>query len=433
MDKKSNARRYLTLFVLALAGSLIYKLPYLRETYYIPLQDATGTTNAQLGFLMSAYGLANFILYFPGGWAADRFSPKKLIAFSCVSTGLVGLYYSTLPSYSMLVVIHAVFAITTVFTFWPVAIRIIRLLGESKEQGRLYGAWYFGKGLVSTILGFASVPLFAKIGEGISGLKGIIVYYSILIAIVGVIAYFTIDDTKTAEDKKEKIKAKDLLVVLKMPSMWIAGLLVFATWSIYIGFGMVTPYLTDVFKMGATLAVVVSTVRAYVLFSAGGLFGGVISDKIGSRIKFMLFCFIGMILFTSVYVLMPGDPNYAVIVVVNMILLGLCVYCANAVFFSVIDEVDVPKKLSGTAAGLMSVIGYFPEIFLYTLVGQMVDNNPGVQGYRNVFVFMLGCGFVGLACSIVLLAMKKKATARKKEAILAAGFPVPVPVYTVEE
>lgn len=193
-----------------------------------------------------------------------------------------------------------------------------------------------------------------------------------------------------------------------MPTVWLAGILVFATWSIYIGFGMVTPYLSEVFKMGVSLAAIVSSIRAYVLFSAGGLGGGFLADKVGSRIKFMLICFVGMIIFTSVYYFMPGNPNLVNLVVVNMIVLGLFVYCATAVFFSVIDEVKVPKKATGTAAGLISLVGYFPEIFCYTMVGKMVDNNPGVAGYRSVFLFMIGCAVVGLICAIVLLKMNKK-------------------------
>lgn len=404
---KSNTKKWLTLIILAMAGSAIYRLPYLRETYYVPLQQATGATNAQLGMLMSAYGLANFILYFPGGWAADRFSPKKLIAFSCISTGLVGFYFATLPSFPMLVLIHAVWAVTTVFTFWPVAIRIIRLLGDSKEQGKLFGLWHFGKGLTATILGFISVPIFARLGEGVMGLKGTIIFYSVTIIVVGILAYFIVEDEKTVEESS-RIVIKDMLHVLKMPAVWLAGILIFATWSIYIGFGMVTPYLSDVFKMGVSLAAIVSSIRAYVLFAAGGLGGGFLADKLGSRIKFLLYCFVGMIIFTGVYYFMPPNPALVGIVVVNMILLGLFVYCAVAVFFSVIDEVNVPKQTTGTAAGLMCVVGYFPEIFCYTMVGKMVDNNPGVAGYRSVFLFMIVCAAVGLISAIALLKMNNK-------------------------
>ena len=58
---KSTLRKWLTIAVVAFAGGLITKLPYLRETYMEPLSQATGATMAQLGILMSAYGIVNFI------------------------------------------------------------------------------------------------------------------------------------------------------------------------------------------------------------------------------------------------------------------------------------------------------------------------------------------------------------------------------------
>ena len=65
---------------------------------------------------MSAYGIVNFICYFPGGILADKFSCKKLIIFSCFGTAAAGLWYWTMPGFVGLVIIHGIFAIT-VFTF----------------------------------------------------------------------------------------------------------------------------------------------------------------------------------------------------------------------------------------------------------------------------------------------------------------------------
>ena len=83
-------RRWLVMTILCLSGGIIYFLPFLGEVYYIPLQGALGLSKTQLGSLMSAFGITSLIFYFPGGWLADRVSPRKLISFSCVSTGIGG-------------------------------------------------------------------------------------------------------------------------------------------------------------------------------------------------------------------------------------------------------------------------------------------------------------------------------------------------------
>lgn len=409
--KTSNIRKWVILALCGVAGSIIYKLPYLRETYYAAMQEATGASNAQLGMLMGAYGLVNFILYLPGGWAADRFSAKKLMTFSLVSTGITGFYYATFPPFFMIVGLHALWAVTTVFTFWAVCIRIIRELGDSSEQGRLYGFWYLGKGLTSMVVGFISVPIFMKFGEGIGGLRSTIIFYSVLTIITGVICWFVIDDDKKAGDKSS-FKVSDMKVVIKMPAIWIAGIITFCMWSIYIGFGMVTPFLSDVFKMSESNVAIASILRAYVLFAIGGLIGGQLADKCRSKTRFMIYAFIGMIVFTLVYIFMPGDPSKTMLALINMVALGSFIYCANAVFFSIIDEVHIPKHVTGTAAGLVSLLTYFPEIYFYTTVGNIVDRSPGVAGYRNVFILMLGLAVIGLVAAFVLQAINKKNNAK---------------------
>ena len=92
---------------LVFAGGSIYALPYLRQGFYNAMRDAFGVSNVQLGFLNSAFGVFALACYFPGGWVADRFSPRKLMVFSLVATGLGGLVFATLPPYPVVLALHA--------------------------------------------------------------------------------------------------------------------------------------------------------------------------------------------------------------------------------------------------------------------------------------------------------------------------------------
>lgn len=410
MDKTKKLKKYIILVLCGIAGSAIYRLPFLRETYYEALMQATGSTNAQLGMLMSAYGIVNLILYLPGGWAADKFSARNLMTFSLVSTGVTGFYFATFPPFPVILLLHGLWAVTTVFTFWAACIKVVRELGDSSEQGKLFGFWYLGKGLTATILGFITVPLFANFGEGVSGLRATIIFYSVVSIVTGILCWIFIP-------KKEPIPEgaadagfsfKDAVSVFKMPAVWLAGLASFCMWSIYIGFGYITPYFTDVFSMGESQVAIISIIRANVLFAAGGLIGGKLADKCKTKSKFMVYAFIGMIVLTTVYIFMPGQSGMLVPAVINMIALGSFIYCANAVFFSLIDEANVPAKLTGTAAGLISLVAYVPDVYLYTVLGNVLDSNPGVTGYRYVFIFMVVCAIVGLIASATLHKMNYK-------------------------
>ena len=58
----------------------------------------------------------------------------------------------------------------------------------------------------------------------------------------------------------------------------------------------------------------------------------------------------------------------------------------KALYFAPIDEMYIGKKLAGTASGIISIVGYSPEMFGYTLAGSLMDNNPGVAGFNMIFI-----------------------------------------------
>ena len=52
---KSFIKKYGTLLLLAAGAGIIFQLPYIRETFYVPIQNAMNLTDAQMGMLSSGY------------------------------------------------------------------------------------------------------------------------------------------------------------------------------------------------------------------------------------------------------------------------------------------------------------------------------------------------------------------------------------------
>ncbi len=422
-QKTSNATKWLTLIIVAFAGGLITKLPYLRETYMEPLQAATGATKTQLGLIMSAYGIVNFICYFPGGILADKFSSKKLIVFSCIGTAAAGLWYWTMPGFIWLVVIHAVFAVTTVFTFWAAMVKSINGLGGPEEQGRLFGFLEGGRGLVGTVAAFGSVAVFSMASDGVGGMKNAILYYSVLLIVAGVCAAIFMKDDKPSaptEKKKNDLNMKDFMEVAKMPRVWLCGMLGICNYSALIFHGYVTAYLSAAFGLSDSVVANLSVIRTYFMMMVGAFVAGIIADKLGSRIRFITYAFVGMAVFACVYVIIPTGGAAVPLVVANFVVYGLCLYSIKALYFSTIDEVLVPKRLAGTASGVISLVTYAPEIFLYTVSGNMVDKYEGtatpLAGYHHCFIAMAVLSAIGFVCGFVLRRMNQKAIAAAQNA-----------------
>ncbi|MFT5362129.1 MAG: sugar phosphate permease, partial [Porticoccaceae bacterium] len=132
-------QRWLILTILCLSGGTIFMLPFLREVYYIPMQQAFSFSHTQMGVLSSVFGTTSLLAYFPGGWLADRYSSRKLMSSGLLGVALAGVFYSAFPSYSISIAIHAFWGLCTSLVFWGAMIKATRNWGNSNEQGRAFG------------------------------------------------------------------------------------------------------------------------------------------------------------------------------------------------------------------------------------------------------------------------------------------------------
>ena len=87
---------------------------------------------------------------------------------------------------------------------------------------------------------------------------------------------------------------------------------------------------------------------------------------------------------------------------------GAIIFSMRAVFFAPIDEIKVPRHISGAAMSIACIFGYSPQMFAFALYGNMLDRYPGMAGYRMVFMTMIGFAIVGVIITTILLGMIKK-------------------------
>ena len=67
--REKRTKQILGMLALCICGAAAYELPYLSWSYYDAVVEAYRVTNAQMGYLMTAYGIACVISYLPaGGW-----------------------------------------------------------------------------------------------------------------------------------------------------------------------------------------------------------------------------------------------------------------------------------------------------------------------------------------------------------------------------
>lgn len=92
----TQARHALTPRVLAvlMVGFLLMGGQFAALTYLAPfLEEITGISGGLIGAFLLAYGVANAIGTFVGGWAADRGATATLVACNAVLIGALGMLY----------------------------------------------------------------------------------------------------------------------------------------------------------------------------------------------------------------------------------------------------------------------------------------------------------------------------------------------------
>ena len=149
---KERLSVYVQVTLLALAASVIYSAPYLRQLFKTSLLDAFSLTESQLGNLSSMYAITSIICYIPGGWIADRVAPRILVIIALFASAATYAWWATIPSYQELLIIHALWGVIGVGVLWAAMFKHIRLLAGGDEQGRMFGTLEGGRGLFEAIL-----------------------------------------------------------------------------------------------------------------------------------------------------------------------------------------------------------------------------------------------------------------------------------------
>ena len=404
---KQTFRGWLIMAVLSVSGGVIFLLPFLQEFYYRPLMEALELNNAQVGGLMAAFGITSLLAYFPGGWLADRVSPRKLLTLSLLLTGGMGLYFATFPPYLACLAIHAFWGVSVTLLFWGAMIRVTRDWASAKDQGKAFGVLETGRGLGEILGATVVLALFGVLGASRMALSWVIVSLSLLTIALGALTWFIVgDSTGRTRDPEQSVGMAEVLMVLRMPEVWLIAIVIFCSYCAFWGTMRFTSYTTDIFGLSVTVAAAISVAKNW-LKPAAALTAGFVSDRVGvARTVTGLLATLS-ISFT-VFALLPGEPGLMAVMLLNVAIASVCVYALRGIYFALIEEGRVPMAVTGTAAGVISVIAYTPDVIVPVLGGQLIDSYPGSAGYRYYFLSTAGICVIGLLSALRIMRRSRR-------------------------
>ncbi len=410
-EPPSTFRRYAQLGVLTLAGGAVYPLIYLRQNFEVSILESFGITIAQLGQCYSLLGVIFVATYLPSGWLADRVSPRWLVSLSLVLTGALGLWFSTMPSYNELVLIFVGWGISTGLMFWAALIKGVTVLARSDEQGRFFGILDGGRGLVEAILATIAVALFAHtlgaLGETTSvALQNVIYLYVGFALLLSPIVFFAIDDIK-ADEPNNKIEHEqnstlaDLKKLLAIQELWLAAICILCGYQLFWATYSFSGYLENIYGLTAVTAGTITVAKLWTR-PIGAIAAGFLGDNL-SREKVLAALMLAGTFSLAALVALPLSVGVGILLAIVM-LVGFMTYAIRGIFWATLDSCGIPIRIKGLAIGVISLIGYSPDIYLPLINGVILEKYPGKLGYS---IYFSGIAFMGLIGTLSALRLHK--------------------------
>jgi len=98
------------------------------------------------------------------------------------------------------------------------------------------------------------------------------------------------------------------------------------------------------------------------------------------------------------------------------VIIGYGIFLSRGMYFATIGELHTPKRIVGTTVGVISLIGFLPDAFIYMVIGHWQDTLPAAEAYRNLWLTGAFGTALGIVMSTLLLRELKKIKARAEEA-----------------
>jgi sugar phosphate permease len=403
---------------LIVAGEAVFSLPFHVARFFRPtVLSVLELSNTELGSAQAVYGVVAMLAYFPGGLLADRFPARRLLASSLFATAGGGLYFATFPSGSGLAWLFGFWGVTTIFLFWAALIRATREWGGHHEQGLAYGILDGGRGLFAASFAAAAVGVFEHLMPGdptraapeerAEALRGVIYLYTAVTAVAGALCLRFVMEREPSVAQREPFLTH-LRGVLRMPCVWLQALIVVCAYVGYKGIDNYSLYAVQAYEMNEVDGAKVSTLSAWIR-----PFAAVVAGWFGDRVSASLVSILLFALLLGSYAWLALEvPRSATVWVLylNVVLTCIAVFGLRGVYFALFQEARVPMAATGTAVGLVSLIGYTPDIFVHLVGGWLLDRSPGIEGHQQFFAFLAASAAAGLVASIVFRALAGKTT-----------------------
>lgn len=298
---------------------------------------------------------------------------------------------------------------TTILLFWAAMIRATREWGGMHRQGRAFGLLEGGRGALAAASAGVAVLVLAAALDGatpapaqrMTAVREVILFYTGLTLVIALLCALGLPRGArgvTGLSAGPRVAGPGL----GAGRVWLQAAVVVLAYCGYKGLDNYALYLVAAFGLNEVDAAGIMAAGAW-LRPVAAVLAGVLADRWRPSRALLALFGLGALCALGLGTLTPTAALRGMLLGQLMISVA-AVYALRGVYFALLEETAVPHARTGFAVGLVSVVGFTPDVFFAPLTGRLLDANPGLPGLQQYFLLLALIAAAGLLVAIALIA-----------------------------
>jgi nitrate/nitrite transporter NarK len=226
------------------------------------------------------------------------------------------------------------------------------------------------------------------------GLRAVILLYTAATTACGVLTWFLLPEPAGAVARSRARWSDGMASVLRRPVVWAQAAIIICAYSAFKGLDNYSLYATEVLGLDEVAAARLTAWASY-LRPLAAVLTGFVADRISAS-RAIAIAFAGLLLCYALLAIATPSQGWLPIIYANFFVSFFAAFALRGVYFALLEETRTPRHLTGATVGIISFIGYTPEIFFAPITGRILDQAPGLAGHQHYFLFLGGVALAGL-------------------------------------
>ena len=184
-----------------------------------------------------------------------------------------------------------------------------------------------------------------------------------------------------------------------MPAVWLQASIVVSAYVAFKGFDNYGTYAVDAYGM-TDVEAADFTSDMMIIRPIAAIAAGFLADRFRSS-AIIIVGFMMLVASELYFAVAAPTPSLMWILWLNVIVACMAMFGLRGIYFALLEEASVPLTATGTAVGIVSVIGYTPDIFVALVQGILLQRTPGIGGHQHFFWFLAAFAMLGLVATVL--------------------------------